>query len=185
MRVHGHDRGGELRDAIKAGTAKVVEHLGRSTGYATPGAIHTNEATTTRFSIETLAAPLVCLTPEKWCSGIASSFDVMSIPTGGKDLSLRSMPTGGREPFINSRRPSRSNCSILALWPRALISIHMRSLTFGYIGAIEAKRWVKVACSTTVLFTSIERSWRRRTFCWWADWRIRVCARLLIFTDRF
>jgi hypothetical protein len=35
MRVHGHDRGGELRDAIKAGTAKVVEHLGRITGYAT------------------------------------------------------------------------------------------------------------------------------------------------------
>jgi predicted N-acetyltransferase YhbS len=35
MQVHGHDRGGELRDAIKAGTAKVVEHLGRITGYAT------------------------------------------------------------------------------------------------------------------------------------------------------
>jgi len=33
--VHGHDRGGELRDAIKQGTAKVVEHLGRITGYAT------------------------------------------------------------------------------------------------------------------------------------------------------
>src|ERR1700691_314589 len=32
--VHGHDRGGELRDAIKAGTANVVEHLGRITGYA-------------------------------------------------------------------------------------------------------------------------------------------------------
>jgi hypothetical protein len=30
--VHGHDRGGELRDAIKRGTAKVVEHLGRITG---------------------------------------------------------------------------------------------------------------------------------------------------------
>lgn len=35
MRVHGHDRGGELRDAVTAGTAKVVEHLGRITGYAT------------------------------------------------------------------------------------------------------------------------------------------------------
>jgi predicted N-acetyltransferase YhbS len=33
--IHGHDRGGELRDAIKRGTAKVVEHLGRITGYAT------------------------------------------------------------------------------------------------------------------------------------------------------
>src|SRR5580704_17617254 len=34
VRVHGHDRGGELRDAVKASTAKVVEHLGRITGYA-------------------------------------------------------------------------------------------------------------------------------------------------------
>jgi predicted N-acetyltransferase YhbS len=33
--VHGHDRGGELRGAIKDGTAAVVEHLGRITGYAT------------------------------------------------------------------------------------------------------------------------------------------------------
>ena len=33
--VHGHDRGGELRGAIKGGTAAVVEHLGRITGYAT------------------------------------------------------------------------------------------------------------------------------------------------------
>jgi hypothetical protein len=35
MRVHGFDRGGELRDAIDAGAATVVEHLGRITGYAT------------------------------------------------------------------------------------------------------------------------------------------------------
>jgi hypothetical protein len=34
VKVHGHDRGGELRDAIKQGTARVVEHLGRITGYA-------------------------------------------------------------------------------------------------------------------------------------------------------
>jgi len=33
--VHGFDRGDELRDAIQAGTATVVEHLGRITGYAT------------------------------------------------------------------------------------------------------------------------------------------------------
>lgn len=33
-RIHGHDRGGELRDAIKQGTATVVEHLERITGYA-------------------------------------------------------------------------------------------------------------------------------------------------------
>jgi GNAT superfamily N-acetyltransferase len=34
-RVHGHDRSGELRDAIHQGTATVVEHDGRITGYAT------------------------------------------------------------------------------------------------------------------------------------------------------
>ena len=33
--IHGSDRGGELKDAIERNTAKVVEHLGRITGYAT------------------------------------------------------------------------------------------------------------------------------------------------------
>jgi len=33
--VHGHDRGGELHDAVAQGTARVVEHLGEITGYAT------------------------------------------------------------------------------------------------------------------------------------------------------
>ncbi len=35
MRVHGHHRGPELRDAIAQGTATVVEHAGHITGYAT------------------------------------------------------------------------------------------------------------------------------------------------------
>jgi GNAT superfamily N-acetyltransferase len=34
-RVHGHDRGGELRDAIGQGTAVVAERAGRITAYAT------------------------------------------------------------------------------------------------------------------------------------------------------
>ncbi|MBV1854395.1 GNAT family N-acetyltransferase [Catellatospora tritici] len=34
-RVHGTDRGGEVIDALKQGTARVVEHDGRLTGYAT------------------------------------------------------------------------------------------------------------------------------------------------------
>ncbi|HTT03206.1 MAG TPA: GNAT family N-acetyltransferase [Steroidobacteraceae bacterium] len=34
--VHGHDRGGELRDAISRGLATVVEYGERITGYATP-----------------------------------------------------------------------------------------------------------------------------------------------------
>ncbi len=33
--MHGHDRDGELREAIARGTATVVEHDGRITGYAT------------------------------------------------------------------------------------------------------------------------------------------------------
>lgn len=35
VRVHGHDRGGELADAIAQGTAQMVERSGRVTGYAT------------------------------------------------------------------------------------------------------------------------------------------------------
>lgn len=35
LKVHGHDRGEELHDAIKHGTATVIEHNGRITGYAT------------------------------------------------------------------------------------------------------------------------------------------------------
>ncbi|HEX4273190.1 MAG TPA: GNAT family N-acetyltransferase [Rhizomicrobium sp.] len=36
FRIHGHDRGGELADAITQGVAQVVERAGRITGYATP-----------------------------------------------------------------------------------------------------------------------------------------------------
>jgi len=35
LRVHGHSRGGELQGAIQQGSATVVEHNGRITGYAT------------------------------------------------------------------------------------------------------------------------------------------------------
>jgi predicted N-acetyltransferase YhbS len=35
LEAHGHDRGGELRDAIAQGSATVVDHDGRITGYAT------------------------------------------------------------------------------------------------------------------------------------------------------
>lgn len=35
LRIHGHDRAGELMDAIREGTATVVEQAGRITGYAT------------------------------------------------------------------------------------------------------------------------------------------------------
>lgn len=32
-RVHGHDRGGELLESVQGGTARVVDHAGRITGY--------------------------------------------------------------------------------------------------------------------------------------------------------
>lgn len=35
VRVHGHDRGGEVHDAVTQGTARVVERHGRITGYTT------------------------------------------------------------------------------------------------------------------------------------------------------
>jgi predicted N-acetyltransferase YhbS len=35
LRVHGHTRAGEVREAIEAGTARVVERLGRIAGYTT------------------------------------------------------------------------------------------------------------------------------------------------------
>jgi hypothetical protein len=35
LKVHGHHRGGELLDAVREGTAAVVEHGGRITGYTT------------------------------------------------------------------------------------------------------------------------------------------------------
>ena len=58
-RVHGHDRGGELRDAINHGTARIVEHLGKITGYATEIAFFAHAVGETNQEIEGLisAAP--------------------------------------------------------------------------------------------------------------------------------
>jgi predicted N-acetyltransferase YhbS len=53
-RVHGHDRSGELRDAIKQGTARVVEHLGRITAYATEIAFFGHAVAETNQGLEAL-----------------------------------------------------------------------------------------------------------------------------------
>jgi predicted N-acetyltransferase YhbS len=55
-RAHGHDRDGELRDAIKQGTAKVVEHLGRITGYGTDIAVFAHAVGETNQDIKALIA---------------------------------------------------------------------------------------------------------------------------------
>jgi len=59
MQVHGHDRRGELLDAIQQGTATVVEHGGRITGYATPIAFFGHAVGETNDALKALigAAP--------------------------------------------------------------------------------------------------------------------------------
>ena len=54
VRVHGHTREGELRDAIAQGTARVVEHLGRITGYASDIAFFGHAVGETNFEIKAL-----------------------------------------------------------------------------------------------------------------------------------
>jgi predicted N-acetyltransferase YhbS len=53
-RVHGHDRGGELRDGIARGTARVVEHLGAVTAYTTDIAFFGHAVAETNRGIEAL-----------------------------------------------------------------------------------------------------------------------------------
>src|SRR5258707_14815030 len=62
QRVHGHHRGGELNDAIKAGTACVVEHLRQITAYATGIAFFRHSLAETNQSLKGLigAAPGFC-----------------------------------------------------------------------------------------------------------------------------
>jgi len=55
-RVHGHHRGGELKDAIKQGTAKVVARLSRITGYSTDIAIFGHAVGETNDDIKALIA---------------------------------------------------------------------------------------------------------------------------------
>ena len=59
VRVHGHDRRGDLLDAIKQGTATLVEHGGRITGYATPVAFFGHAVGETNEELKALigAAP--------------------------------------------------------------------------------------------------------------------------------
>jgi GNAT superfamily N-acetyltransferase len=53
-RIHGHHRDGELRDAINRRAAKVVEHLGRITGYATDIAFFAHAVGETNQDIKAL-----------------------------------------------------------------------------------------------------------------------------------
>ena len=74
-RVHGHDRGGELSNAIDRGTAKVVEHLDRITGYSTDVAFFAHAVGETNQEIKAL----ICATPEIGGGGFL-------LPTRNSDL---------------------------------------------------------------------------------------------------
>jgi GNAT superfamily N-acetyltransferase len=54
IRVHGHDRAGEVRDALADGGARVVEHLGRITGYTTGIAYFTHSIAETNDDLQAL-----------------------------------------------------------------------------------------------------------------------------------
>jgi len=53
-KIHGHDRGGELADAIEQGTAKVVERTGRITGYTSSMAFYGHSMGETVRDLEAL-----------------------------------------------------------------------------------------------------------------------------------
>ena len=55
-RVHGFERGAELREAISAHTARVVEHLGRITGYATDLGFFAHAVAETNQDLKSLIA---------------------------------------------------------------------------------------------------------------------------------
>jgi len=52
--VHGHDRGGEVRDAVAQGTASVVERHGRITGYTTGVALFAHSIGETNDDLQAL-----------------------------------------------------------------------------------------------------------------------------------
>ncbi len=56
QRVHGFDRGTDLAQAIEQNTAKVVEHAGRITGYATAPAFYGHATTETNPDLQALIA---------------------------------------------------------------------------------------------------------------------------------
>ena len=55
-RVHGHHRGGELRDAVRTGTATLVERAGRITAYATQIAFFAHAVADTNDDLQALIA---------------------------------------------------------------------------------------------------------------------------------
>jgi hypothetical protein len=106
--VHGHDRSGEALDAIRAGTATVVEHAGRITGYATAMAFFGHAVGETADDLKALigAAPSFdgpgILVPADsplltWC--LASGLRVVQLMTL-MSVGLYNQPAGSYLPSV-------------------------------------------------------------------------------------
>jgi predicted N-acetyltransferase YhbS len=63
LRVHGHDRGGELRDAIQQGSATLVESRGRVSGYASSLSFFGHAVAETNDDLQAIIAASEILPP--------------------------------------------------------------------------------------------------------------------------
>ena len=107
--VHGHDRAGELVDAIKEGTAVVAEHAGRTTAYATALAFFGHAVGESNSDLQALIAsaqaflgpgilvPTRNNTLFRWC--LENGLKVVE-PMTLMTLGLYSEPTGAYLPSI-------------------------------------------------------------------------------------
>jgi hypothetical protein len=108
-RVHGHDRSGELREAIAQGSAMVVEHAGHLRGYATSMSAAGHAVGETTAAVQALigAAPaferggfLVSLRNEelfRWC--LTAGFRV-AVPQTLMSCGFYQEPVGAFLPSI-------------------------------------------------------------------------------------
>jgi hypothetical protein len=109
LRVHGHDRGGELSDAIQQGTAVVAESRGRVTAYASSVALPGHAVGETNEDLEALIASATAfqgpgiLVPTrnaglfKWC--LESGLRVVQ-PMTLMSMGLYNEPVGAYLPSI-------------------------------------------------------------------------------------
>ena len=109
MNVHGHARGGQLKDAINQGTATVVERNGKISGYATALAFSGHAVTETNLDLQALISSTASfggpgiLVPTRnaelfrWC--LASGLRVVQ-PMTLMTIGLYNEPAGAYLPSI-------------------------------------------------------------------------------------
>jgi len=110
MNVHGHARGGQLKDAINQGTATVVERSGKITGYATALAFSGHAVAETNLDLQALISSTASfggpgiLVPTRnaelfrWC--LASGLRVVQ-PMTLMSLGLYNEPRGAFLPSVS------------------------------------------------------------------------------------